>query len=312
MSFDPTGGEVRTVGVDGSVATYDAATGAARTRRPPPLPLPPPGGAVPVMASTDGRWVVTYARNPDGPRPWLVVDLRDGATGARKYSWGEDGRVTGLTPVPGGTLLAGRVEIPGGMKDVRVWDTATGKAVPWFETQPPRERRYAVSHDGKTFLVVAQDRVTGYDPATGRKRFTWTLADLKVPGRQSVPDFPIGQVWAAGVSPDGKTVAVAVVSGLFFSPGSQSDSSLVLVEAETGKVVRWVRASVPLESPLVFSPDGKWVAGAWSVWEVATLREVRRFPPRPWVSAVGFSPDGKRVATGHTNGTAVVWPVAAD
>jgi WD40 repeat protein len=312
LSFDAAGAEVRAVGADGSAATYDAATGATRARRGSPVPLPAPGAALPVVASPDGRWVMTYALNPDGPFPPWGADLRDATTGARKYGFGVEGRVTRLAPISGGTLLAGLVEVPGGL-DARVWDTATGKAMPWFGLLINRDRgRYTVSPDGSTFLVMDEGEAIGYDPATGRRRFSWKPADHDVLGVPPTPaDQPWGKVRAVAVSPDGKTAAVAVGGDVFADAANRTDV-IVLVEAQTGRVIRRVRNPETPTTWLVFSPDGRWVAGPRCVWEVSTLREVRRFPAKPELSAAAFSPDGKRVATGHVNGTAVVWPVVAD
>ncbi len=217
-----------------------------------------------------------------------------------------------MIPIPGGPLVAGLVQLPAGL-DARVWDTTTGKVMPWFEAVlDPHRSRHTVTPDGKTFMVVDSGWVTGYDPATGRKRFAWKLADTDVLGRPGPKAEPASApVWAVAAAPDGKTLAVAVAGPALADAAKRTDS-LVLVEAETGKVIR--RAATPETVPtrLVFSADGRWVAGPRCVWEVAMLREVRRFPARPEVTALGFSPDGRRVATGHVNGTAVVWPVGAE
>jgi len=65
-----------------------------------------------------------------------------------------------------------------------------------------------------------------------------------------------------------------------------------------------------------FSPDGRMVAwGSWQVvqvWEVATGLERLAFPAhRGEVMSVAFFPDGRRLATGSPDTTALVWDLSA-
>jgi WD40 repeat protein len=169
--------------------------------------------------------------------------------------------------------------------------------------------RFAPAPDGRTLVVCDEESAVGYDLTIGRERFTWKLAEHNVLGRPPPAEVNrAGLVRAVAVSPDGKTLAVSV-GGEAFIDVSKRTHNLVLVETETGKVIR--RAATPETSAgwLVFSPDGRRLAGPRCVWDTATLKEVRRFPARPEVTAAGFSPDGVRVVTGHVNGTVLVWAV---
>jgi WD40 repeat protein len=83
--------------------------------------------------------------------------------------------------------------------------------------------------------------------------------------------------------------------------------SVVLVQAETGKVLRRGTETSAYARWLVFSPDGSRLTGGWCVWDVATMREVKRLPHNPEITAAAFRPDGKLLATGCSNGTAQVW-----
>jgi RNA polymerase sigma factor (sigma-70 family) len=307
VTFDPAGAEVRAVGADGSGAAWDATTGTPRSRRDAPAALPPAGEYASVLPSPDGRWLLAVARKPAGSSPPWVAELRDAATGARKHTWGVEGQVTELVPVPGGRYVAGLVETRGGFQ-LRVWDAATGEVRPGAYPVLLRGRhQWAVFPDGKTFAAVDAVAAEGYDLATARRRFLWPLADHGVLGRP-LPDESqrYGLVQAVAASPDGKTLAVAV-GGEWYLDAALRPHNLVLVEADTGRVIR--RARTPETAPgwLAFSPDGKRIVGPVCVWDTDTLREVRRFPAEPRVSAAGFSPDGRRVATGHLNGTVTVW-----
>src|SRR5262249_4851870 len=62
------------------------------------------------------------------------------------------------------------------------------------------------------------------------------------------------------------------------------------------------------------APDARTVAASArdtvTVWELATGKPVRRFPlpaTSPSSRGLAFTPDGRRLVTGHGDGTALVW-----
>lgn len=70
---------------------------------------------------------------------------------------------------------------------------------------------------------------------------------------------------------------------------------------------------------VAFSPDSRYLASVGDGWnqpnnpqtiqvfEVLTGKEVHRFEPHEPVLAVAFSPDGRRLVTGGTDTTALIW-----
>src|SRR5262249_11866810 len=114
-------------------------------------------------------------------------------------------------------------------------------------------------------------------------------------------------VWAAAFSPDGRTV---------------------LTGSEAGNVQFWVAATgLPLGLPrsiignvnaVCFSPDGKTALSSRtyepaqaSLWETPPLPgEVVPDIRAPGVQALAFSRDGRRMATGSSDGTVQVWDLA--
>ncbi len=306
VGFDPTGREVRTVGEDGSAVAWDARTGEARTRRGPPV-VDRLGSAAGAIVSPDGRSVLTHGAGPIQMQTGAT--LWDAATGRRQVTAEVVWPSMELLPVPGGSLLVLRHHVAGG-HGLQTWDTATGAVLPAIPRVFDRDQtRYAVTPSGPTLVACDHESAAGYDLRTGRERFAWKLADRGVLGRAGGDRKE--WVRAVAASPDGTTLAVSVGGPAYLDAAKRTDR-LVLVEAETGAVIR--RAATPETAAgwLVFSPDGRWLAGPRCVWEVGTLNEVRRFPARPAVTAAGFDPAGRRVTTGHANGTAVVWPVGTD
>jgi WD40 repeat protein len=197
----------------------------------------------------------------------------------------------------------------------------------------------AFSPDGKILAVTGGDpvgEVALWNIAAGRQ-----IAVRMVPGPFEVD--------AVAFSPDGKTLATGA-----------DDGAVTLWGPVTGRVraIGTFAAGTPSGTPvgtLAFSPDGKMLvmgnADATTVWDVATRRQVARFPLAAyslafsadgktlalvgdgdvelcdldthqvtatlttgyegWVSAVAFSPDGKTLATSSYDGMTTLWDIPA-
>jgi WD40 repeat protein len=257
-----------------------------------------------LAASQDGRWVVIKGNARPGSRG--IVTLWDAATGTPTHTWSVGWWDDAFAFGPDGRFLVNR--IPG--KAFRAWDTTTGVELPAITRLHSDVRtEFTVLGDGRTLLVCDEQTADGFDLTTGEKRLSWKVADNDVLG-QPVPatDQRSGLVRALAASPDGKTLAIGV-GGDTFVDTTKRKWNVVLVEAETGRVIRRVGTPDAMAERLAFSPDGRWLASNQCVWDVATLKEVRRFPVPRDVTAVAFSPDGRRVATGLANGTTLVWRV---
>ncbi|WP_088259100.1 sigma-70 family RNA polymerase sigma factor [Fimbriiglobus ruber] len=319
VSFDPTGTEVQTVSANGSVMTWNSRTSRLQSRLNPLSPGEPqikqnPGAVASdkyttIVASPDGQWLLTQHAQT---RPYKrVTTLWSTGPNAMTYSWDID-LVRGFIPVPGGKRVVCRTFVSGG-DQLRAWDVAAQSELPDIKrTFDAIQTQYVISSDGMTIVCCDEVSAAGFDLKTGRERFSWKLADHGVLGRP-IPEGTqrAGLIRALALSPDGKTLAISIGGAMFLDP-TKWKNHLVLVETETGKVLRRSSTTETFGEWLAYSPDGKWIAGPGCVWNAATLKEVRRFPELPTATAGAFSPDGKRVAIGYVNGTAAVWPVNAE
>jgi len=198
---------------------------------------------------------------------------------------------------PGGRLFADANFGP------KLWDVATGKALPQF----PKNERYgfaaAFSNDGKK-LAVAGFETRVLDVATGK-----SIAE--VIDKDSRPIHA-----AVAFSPDGETLAVATQdSGL----NAVFSWTTVVLADKTGKILRGVAAMKGHYSSVTFSPDGKTLAAGpgnadidapgFCLWDVATGKKMREVGGRQGAHGVVFSPDGQ-TAAGAAGQIVVLWDVA--
>lgn len=195
--------------------------------------------------------------------------------------------------LPGGKAL---VMLSGQADAAYAVDAVTGKELRQFPVKEPL-RRLRLSADGKLLLGIGVRMVQVWDTATGKEVRHFAAA-------KSDPDWG-----AAALSPDGKTLAVAV--GTF----------LRLFDLDTGKEKRTEAGHPEAVAALAFSPDGGQLLtatyhSAALLWDVAAARFLREFPFIPpkkddkkqpdflglrlddklRVLRVAFAPDGKTAA----------------
>jgi DNA-binding SARP family transcriptional activator/WD40 repeat protein len=292
-NFTPAGDAVAIVGGDGSIGVWDLITGARR------LALPSPGPSCNISgyggSLTGGG--LTY-----GCPDVFTVDLSD----------------------DGSRLAAGDGE---GL--AHVWDLASGRAM---LTVPPDPRlptgmlggrvapAVALSPDGGILATGGIDgAVRLWDTSTGQRMMSIST--------QPGPRRPIGFApWLLSFNPDGSRLYFAGTDGTFhvadviagrtftlswdrFWRAISADGSRFATQNESGNA--WT-----------FSPDGDVVAGGVGnhVWfvHIDALSDGRRSRPfrvfrghTQRITAVAFSEDGMRLATGSLDGTARVWNVTS-
>jgi WD40 repeat protein len=247
--------------------------------------------------------LMTAAYSPDGKQfatagGDTVVRVYETATGVMKKELkGHKIAVTALAWVSNTTLASG-----GADKVVKLWDVAAGTAK---DCAGHTVAVLAVAADpaGKLLLSGGADKsVRGWNPSTGEP------TKLKLDGTSAV--------CAIAISTDARRVAVGLANGklqLFTVAGD----ALTL----TGEVAAAHNAGV---AAVVFNPTGDKLAtcggdGAVRLWtapETGTPNREREFlppfkptpgaPPMP-ITSVAFSPDGKLIAGGGSEGVVRLW-----
>jgi RNA polymerase sigma factor (sigma-70 family) len=274
-----------------------------------------------------------------------IVRLLDAATGEELRRLELSAKLVRLAFSPDGKALFATERD----QSVRAYAVETGKRL-WAHTiklTNPYENytsAIAVRPDGKTIAVGATDhRLYLLDASTGEETgrlaahgwYPWGLAFTSdgatlyssgwdgairrwdVAARKQLP-LPVGVRCSSVVaaSPDGKTVVYG-----------DDDETIRLVDAATGKELKKLRLEGTSYNQLLFSPDGKRLAGGGSsgdkvhvaVWNLETFEAIRRWDwpkgrdPHSTVECLAFTPDGSRLAAAtFRQSSARVWDIEKD
>jgi WD40 repeat protein len=182
-------------------------------------------------------------------------------------------------------------------KTVRIWNWRTGDML-WTSMKHGGALRYAFFlRNPSCVITVGGDRLVR----------VWLLPD-----RFFVPLPHDDVVTAARFSADGKLVATA------------SREQARLWDARTGRLIFQLGPSGAPRTDagrsdnvraLAFRPDGAELMTCSgeraSLWDTATGALVREIDAGAGIRMATFSPDGKRLATAHTDGSAQIWDAAS-
>lgn len=254
----------------------------------------------PAAFSPDGRGIVTGL--------WSALRLWDVATGAsaRKFEGfhyephqhSQRTHFAAFSP-------DGRNIVSAGPAPARVWDSSSGSLVREFDRDPPALGTLALSPDGKRL-------VSSPSPPSSNALHLWDIGSGKMIQRIT-SRLPIR---SSAFSPDGRRILVSNNDGDF----------LQLIDATTGSpIIEAHLVSSARSSSIAFSPDGERIVLGGRMLNTASFDRSagRRWPGGPIfledgafqilavaaasITAVAFSPDGKRVLTGGADHALRLW-----
>lgn len=187
-----------------------------------------------------------------------------------------------------------------------IWDVETGNPIKQFESG---SYVVALSPDGKSIASATSEKVKLFDIETGK---------LKFEARQS-DDY--ARIQSLAFSPDGKLLASASLGII---------SYVKVWDAETGTLKQTLtpykkRPEYGGIEAVAFSPDGKFLASGNGHIKTITVYDAKTWELKLTLNngglysaltqggvvyAIAFSPDGKQIASGDTDGMVKLWDIS--
>jgi WD40 repeat protein/transcriptional regulator with XRE-family HTH domain len=319
VAFSPDGTKLATASFDGTVKLWDTKTGEALL----------------TLTGHQGSSVYSVAFSPDGSR--LATSSSDNtakvwevATGIELFTLaGHTNFVTGVAFSPDGTQLV----TASADETAKVWDLTPSHELFALVADNDIVSSVAISPDG-TKLATAGRQVLLWDMATGKQlyelightdfvhsvkfspdgmRLATTSDDetarlWNLTNRREILTLPVGKSAniAIAFSPDGKRLATTGKGNTVTVWDVNGGEQLLNLKGYTAPVVQ-----------LRFNPEGTQLAtvseaseDGVKIWDAVTGEELFVMKEAGAVLGLTFSPDGKRLATGDSEGMSAIWDAA--
>jgi WD40 repeat protein/tRNA A-37 threonylcarbamoyl transferase component Bud32 len=312
VCFTPDNRELLALALGGLLRRWDCASGLVTEQTELPCSNEWLVPATTAVFSGDGR--ILAAVSPADPRA-REVNVMDTASGqVRTVLQGHTAKVWHIACNRDGTRVAtaafgskdGRI-----VREVKVWDTATGRVLREDMSFGERTDCLALTPDGAWLAEGRRvwESAPGGSVKSGPGTVLLSEVSTNTPPSPRLSD-PDDMVQGLAFSPDGRHLAAARASGT---------------------VVLWDEAGRPLHEQamqgppglcaLAFSPDGSRLAGVSrervQVWDVASGQDMLFLTgaePRPrdngFNPMLAWSPDGSRLAASNWNRVVSVWETA--
>ena len=331
LAFSADGKQLASSSADGTARLWDLATGKPLQvwrNHTPRLTLNLPeamGGATAVALSPDGRWLVSGGSDYQAK----VMDVRTGKETctmelARRGNE-DDIRLFQLRMTPDSQKVIGvsgglfypfrNAQQPQQSHTLSIWDMQTGKLLAQRPVPVTLPASCSFSADARTVVVNGGL----FDVASGIE--VRRLAETD----PAYPDFSFSlfsnRCLPFSFSRDDRLV-VGGCGQVAEKEGKKTTNpdGLRVWEAATGQVIARLKTK-SWTAQVAFLPGNRFVAtndgDGIQVWDVRTGQVVQQFPLKgqAWSSATnmtragcfGVTPDGQRLATGHPDGTILLW-----
>jgi WD40 repeat protein len=279
VAFSPRGGFLASAGGDCTVRLWEVA-GGREVHRFEDVPV---GMLQSLCFSPNGKWL-TFAPGGRPNASPLQLKVWNTASGKEEHALpGSPGGGYGAAFLPESNTL---VSAGAFGNTVRFWDLARGEETRLGRGHQEQVTAVAFAPNGRMLATASLDRtVRLWDSATGTEL-------------RQLPHA--SKVQALAYSPTGRLLASA-----------RDDSRVYLWNPATGKEVCRLPVQEEWIYALAFSPDGGTLAATGKAihrWQVPEARELPVFSTPPSRAlGVGFSPDGRTIASGHEDHRICLW-----
>jgi len=281
VAFSPDGRRIVSVGRDSRIKVWDALTGDE-------LMALYGIGAPQAAFSPDGSRIVSFGL--DGTiKVWSTI-----LEGERMTLRGHKNDIVSVSFSPNGKLLAS------GSSDrtIKIWDVESGAEVMTLRGHDKGVADIAFSPDGKRIVSSGNKTIKVWDVDSGNEMLSFHGHD----------DY----IRSLAFSSDGKHIVSA----------GESDTTVKIWDAATGYEVSTLREHEGFAYSIAISPSGnqivtgaccdcdeETIGGTIRVWDIKSGNELMRCNYSPGVFSVAFSPDGKYIASGGSDGdrTVKIW-----